>query len=235
MIIYTAIIGDYDTLLEPIMPGKYVAFVDREMDVPGWEIRKVDVVGDDPVRTARRFKCLSHWYFADQDATIWIDGKVQLAVPPEVLVKEWLADADLAVFDHPARFCLYDEAKQCVHWKIGDADRIKKQVLRYDKEGFPIDQGLAETRVVVRRNTPEITRFNEIWWTEVKRGSTRDQISFPYAAWRAGVRYAAAPMMVGWAHPWFSFQQHKEDKRVRFSLPLDRAALDARLKEGGDA
>ena len=39
---------------------------------------------------------------------------------------------------------------------------------------------LAACGIVVRKNTETVNRLNEKWWAEICRGSSRDQLSFPY-------------------------------------------------------
>ena len=62
---------------------------------------------------------------------------------------------------------------------------IQKQVERYKKEGFPINFGLAETSVVIRKhNDPSCIKLDEDWWLEMKHGSRRDQLSLNYVEWK---------------------------------------------------
>merc|ERR1712216_1085902 len=35
--------------------------------------------------------------------------------------------------------------------------------------------------------------FNELWWAELRDASVRDQVSFPFVAWRVGASVAALP------------------------------------------
>ena len=56
---------------------------------------------------------------------------------------------------------------------------------RYLSEGYPQNNGLAFTCVVVRKhNDSDTINLMENWWTEIKYGSKRDQLSFDYVAWK---------------------------------------------------
>ena len=81
VVVYTAIIGGYDTLNEPLVKPDgvdFVCFTDREMESETWEIRKVTPLYDDNTRTARKYKVLPHRWFPEYDYAIWQDGNFQV-------------------------------------------------------------------------------------------------------------------------------------------------------------
>ncbi len=139
-----------------------------------------------PARNAKIAKILPH-LFMQTEWSIWVDANIHLKVPAEVLLEK-LGDAEIGVFPHPDRKCLYDEAQKCIEWKKDDPATIKNQVERYIQEGFPENSGLAACGVLVRKHTEKINRLNERWWAEICRGSVRDQISFPYV-YRDSIKY----------------------------------------------
>ncbi len=134
----------------------------------------------DPRRNAKIYKLLPHLFF-DAPWTIWVDGNIVLNSSPEALVELAASkESDMAVFSHPARDCLYDEAAVCMKRGLDNPKIIKEQIDRYEREGFPRNAGLGACYIIIRKNTTKINRLNEKWWAEVCRGSVRDQISFPY-------------------------------------------------------
>ena len=59
------------------------------------------------------------------------------------------------------------------------------QVKRYLDEGYPQHNGLATNPIILRNhNDSEVINVMEDWWTEIKYGSRRDQLSFDYIAWK---------------------------------------------------
>jgi hypothetical protein len=67
----------------------------------------------------------------------------------------------------------------------GDPQAITRQLEQYRSEGFPVNYGLTENNVLIRRhNDPTIIKLMEDWWRELLAQSRRDQLSFPYVAWR---------------------------------------------------
>ena len=216
IVVYTAIIGQIDRLWSvcPTVRGKaaYVCFSDiarkeaglwsgkrllekRSPGLPIWKVRQVKQQWN-PRRTARHYKCLPHRYLPDADIWIWVDGNVRLTTSPEDAVRRWL-HSDLATFNHPDRNCLYSEAAFCAKYHVDIPSVLKTQTDKYRAKGMPVRWGLAETRCVIRRNTPAMREFNEAWWAEIERGSLRDQISFPFVCWSKGIRWTTIPGRCG--------------------------------------
>ena len=216
IVVYTAIFGQIDKLwsVRPVARGKatYICFSDvprKEMGFwdgrhflgksspksPTWKVHQVKQQ-DNPRRTARHYKCLPHRYLPDADVWIWMDGNVRLTIPPEKAIHQWL-HSDLATFKHPDRNCLYIEAAFCAKHGKDTANILQAQVARYRKAGMPARWGLAETKIMIRRNTPAIHEFNEAWWREIEVGSQRDQVSFPFVCWKKGIRWTTIPGTCG--------------------------------------
>ena len=121
---------------------------------------------------------------------------MQVQINPALLVKKYLLNHDLVAMPHPVRHNYFQEARECrasprCHGP-GGIKGINRAVEFYLKEGhMPI--GLYETGVLLRRNTPKIIEFNNIWWDQIINNSIRDQISLTYAAWRTGVAINTFP------------------------------------------
>lgn len=215
VVVYTAIIGGYDTLNEPLVKPDgvdFVCFTDREMESKTWEIRKVTPLYDDNTRTARKYKVLPHRWFPNYDVSIWLDGNK--TIEGDVLKYiEYLGDSELALFDHMKCFdkrdCVYKEAQTILDLGKGNYQRtpergiknwkdnpqiIVDQMNRYVGDGYPQNNGLAFTCGVVRKhNQPTTIDTMEDWWTEIKYGSKRDQLSFDYVAWKNKLDFVYLP------------------------------------------
>lgn len=64
-------------------------------------------------------------------------------------------------------------------------EKMKPQADRYMAEGFPKHFGLVQTNIIYRKhNNPEVVALMNLWWSELKNGSHRDQMSFNYAVWK---------------------------------------------------
>ncbi len=212
LVVYTAIVGDGDDLRPPLsdQPGdaRLVCFTDRKFPDPGpWEVRPVHKVVRDARRTARWHKLNSHLLFPQAEATVWVDGSMQLKVPATRLVEEGLAGHNvLAAFRHPDRDCVYDEHVACRRLRKDHPVLMQRQMDHYKFLGYPPKNGLAETGCVVR--TPGAAGFEREWWAMLDRFSHRDQLSFDFAAWRLKVAYGRLPGSAR-KSPFFQFHPHK--------------------------
>jgi hypothetical protein len=165
----------------------FVAFVDEatRRSLPAqstWAVHPIESGELPPERAAKRCKILPHRLFPHKQYSLWIDSTILIRYPfgTPRLVASFLADADLCLFRHTRRRCLFEEAEWCCERGRDDASLIQSQVARYRREGHPPSSGLAEATVLLRRHTPSMAAFDEAWWGEIERGSWRDQISFPY-------------------------------------------------------
>lgn len=197
LVLYSAHYGAADPLNPEVFGGfdgcRRVLFTDRQdLRLPGVEVIHDPLDGLDPARASRRAKLRPHQYFPDAEWSLWIDNKSRLKrAPEEVLAAcQTQSDAEFFAFRHFRRDCVYDELQTA--WENGlDAWPVLKERRRtYLAEGMPFHAGLIEGHFLLRRhNAPDLVRFGERWFEHVLRFSRRDQISFPYLAWKLGLRY----------------------------------------------
>jgi hypothetical protein len=194
IVIYTAIFGDYDDLREPLVSqsARLVLLTDGNTNSDAWEVMDYKRQFDDPCRDARWVKTHPHILFPDADVTIWIDGSLELKFDFGKANK-FLTKSDIAMHLHNKRNCIYKEAEACIEYDKDSPEIIKAQMERYEQEGFPMDYGLVSSGIVIRRNNDEITKLNEMWWSEIENGSKRDQLSFDYCRWKSNIELTGIP------------------------------------------
>ena len=164
--VYTAITGSFEPVRHDIdVMTRYSRFVSPRLN-------------------AKIYKILPHLYF-DEDITIWLDGNIRFAPETNIrqFVDDFLGTYDIGVYRHFIRNCAYQEAMACKNMGLDDPQVIIEQVDYYRHHDFPEEWGLAECGVIVRRNNTNVRIFNERWWAQVCRFSSRDQISFPFVWW----------------------------------------------------
>ena len=198
LIVYTAITADYDVLSDPPEEtragAKFIAFMETPSASQCWEIRPLELNHNDPKRRSIFYKMLPHRVFPDAQFSLWIDGSVDLIMPFSVTnLLDYLRDADLATFEHSSRYCIYQEAVECIRRRHDDPRRIYQQVRRYTQLGYPANMGLVEGGILLRRHSRQIEEFNEAWWEEFQSGSNRDQLSFNYVAHKLGLKFNVFP------------------------------------------
>lgn len=176
--VYTAIFGDYDKFREPVYVNPnydYHLFTDQDIISNVFNIHKMES-GD--VRMARKVKILAHKFLNSYNYTIWHDANIVQVLDIDELHQSQINDIKL--MKHPYRNCVYQELKACLDLNKGNQQLMIDQVNRYRNEGYPSDNGMVATGVIMRRNTPQVREFCEAWWKELERGSHRDQLSFNY-------------------------------------------------------
>ena len=201
-VVYTSIFGGYDDEVKQNLPN-------------GWDWKCFSEknslsIYEDNNRNAKRFKVLPHRYLKDYEYSIFVDGNMQVKGNIDELIDKYLKDANVAFFSHnnnhlDARNSAYEEAQTI--FDLGEKNMkrtpergilnykdnpfvIQKQIEKYRLLRYPADNGLITGMVILRRhNEKDCIQAMEDWWTEVKYGSKRDQLSFNYVAWKNSLNF----------------------------------------------
>jgi len=203
IVIYTAIFGHRDTLSEPEFIPKdcdFICFTDNNFKSNIWKIIKVSPPLADPVRSARKYKILGHKYLPDYKYSVWIDGNIVVRGDVNRLIKNYLTDCHLAVYNHAClkvggRNCVYQEAQTLIDLSKtckykDDPELIKKQMAKYRAEHYPSKNGLVCSSVMLcEHNQADVIMAMEAWWQELDNFSRRDQLSFNYIAWKQNLNF----------------------------------------------
>ncbi|CAN0910718.1 Probable hexosyltransferase MUCI70 [Linum grandiflorum] len=139
-------------------------------------------------RTGKIPKLLPHRLFPNSRFSIWIDGKLELVVDPYQILERhlWRKNATFAISRHYKRFDVYAEAEANKAAGKYDNASIDFQIDFYRKEGltpytpdkYPIISDVPEGCVIIREHVPISNLFTCLWFNEVDRFTSRDQISF---------------------------------------------------------
>jgi hypothetical protein len=157
-----------------------------------------------------------------QRHVVWIDSNMEVTSP--TFVREAIAciHDGLALFAHPRRDCIYEEAEAC----LGPESRngkyanqpIREQVAHYRSEGHPEHAGLYACGTIAwDRYDTKRRKVGYQWLAECARWSYQDQLSFPFICRRLGVepglfphpqleRYFCGPGYIG--NRWFRIWPH---------------------------
>lgn len=176
-------------VVKPVDSVMYTACVD-------YKVKRDDIkcFGDEeifkrPVMEAKRYKALPHKFFKN-DYTIWIDGNIHFKESNDYAIARFLKDNDIAIFKHPYRGTVWQEfevLQKQDRFKIEWLQKqLKEQKKFYKEEGLPALTPLWECNFIICRNTPEVNRLMDAWWSEICRWQWRDQVSFPYVMWKYG-------------------------------------------------
>ncbi|GAG80919.1 unnamed protein product, partial [marine sediment metagenome] len=189
--IVTAIMGNFDKLHDPKYYDKdvdYFAYVDEDFTSNIWQVKKVEHTHFIQPRMASKiYKILIHKY-CDYDYTLWIDGSLEVRAPIGELIDKYMDKADMALFKHRVRNCVYEEHFASFKNKrhgTGEPSIVREsQSETYKAEGLPAKAGLYECTFILRKNNAKVRKFNSEWWEEVCIYSSSDQIPFMYVLWK---------------------------------------------------
>jgi len=233
-VVYTAIFGGHDTLKQPVPqddPTDFICFTDTPMPfrVGAWRVFHISPDPKlHPRLQAKWFKLLSHAVFPGgrlalryapfslrrrADMSIWIDGSIQIKCSRFISdMRLRLADSDWAMFVHPDRDCIYDEARVCATLVKCEGQPIFPQVEAY-KSIVPPHSGLYACTIIVRREpaTKRVSTANELWLEEVRKWTVRDQLSLPYVLRKLGGCDPAYIMEPVRSNRWFDIVRHNRN------------------------
>ncbi|KNA09280.1 hypothetical protein SOVF_155140 [Spinacia oleracea] len=142
----------------------------------------------DPRRNGKIPKLLLHRLFPNARYSIWVDGKLELVEDPYRILERflWRQNATFAISRHYKRFDVFEEAEANKAAAKYDNASIDFQIDFYKKEGLtpyslaklPITSDVPEGCVILREHVPISDLFSCLWFHEVDRFTSRDQISF---------------------------------------------------------
>lgn len=213
IVVYTAITGNYDQLVEPLYKSDefdYVCFTDnKRMKSDFWKIVRFRSIRYDLTRQARWVKILPHKFFQGYEYSIWVDANIRIVGNLKELIDTYLANTSLAFYRHSdGRTCIYQEAEACIKRKKDDKQVILNQAARYRLLNYPENNGLISSGVILRRHMDrKIIRTMKDWWSEVENYSKRDQMSFNYVAWKNRTEFSIIDDYIR-DNPYFKWRIH---------------------------
>ncbi|KHG13812.1 Serine/threonine-protein kinase SIK3 [Gossypium arboreum] len=199
IIVASAIFGNYDVIQQPRNVSEeakknipFYMFIDEETEA---YIKNKSIlesskrVGLWRIVVVRNVpKLLLHRIFPNVRYSIWIDGKLQLVVDPYQILEKflWRQNANFAISRHYRRFDVFVEAEANKAAGKYDNSSIDEQVGFYKQEGltpyseakFPITSDVPEGCVLIKEHIPITNLFTCLWFNEVDRFTSRDQLSF---------------------------------------------------------
>lgn len=193
--VYTAIVGGYDEIKQPLVIDEdfdFILFSDDAKDsrIGVWEVKSLDYDNVIRTKTARYVKTHPELLCKGYETCVWIDASVKILSKTfyeqvKSFYKEGVAIASLV---HPDWTCTYQELFQIMYlgWESEFVTLEWGNFLR--GKSFPRGIGTFETRVLYRNHSNENIRLLDgLWWECIEHYSRRDQYSFRYCLWKLNV------------------------------------------------
>jgi hypothetical protein len=194
-VIYTALVGEYETLSEQPLAAKseieFICFTDnRNLTSRTWKIVLIDPrFPRDNVRSARYLKVKgASELLSSYDETLWIDNRIQLKHDPDQLFDRFLHSNDIAMPIHSFRSTVKAEFEAVLKRGFDNPLRVREQLYDYTIQRAEVLELVPYwTAILFRRNTAVVAATMDYWMDDILRYSRRDQLSIRMAVWRTGV------------------------------------------------
>ncbi|KAK9276920.1 hypothetical protein L1049_006458 [Liquidambar formosana] len=147
---------------------------------------------EDMRRTGKVPKFLSHRLFPSSRYSIWLDSKMRLQTDPMLIIEYflWRTGSEYAISNHYDRHCVWEEVLQNKRLNKYNHSAIDEQFIFYQSDGLtkfdpsdpntPLPSYVPEGSFIVRAHTPMSNLFSCLWFNEIDRFTSRDQLSFAY-------------------------------------------------------
>lgn len=193
IVIYTALTGGYDNLIQPHVTNDsfdFVCFSDniKKSRVGVWRIKPIPINLENKQLLSRYPKMHPHELLDEYDYSLYIDANIEIL--DDVIYKRVLSlisnKINLAGMWHHEVDCAYEEGLRVLtsgkekDWKNDLA------LMRYLKrEGFPYHFGMYEANCIFRNHhNRTVIAQCELWWNCFIKYAHRDQLSFSYTLWK---------------------------------------------------
>lgn len=212
--VYTCITGDYDDLkyIKKEAGIDYICFTNnRNLKSDCWDIKYIEDHSLNDVLLARKIKILVPEYIKERyDISIWIDGAIEIRNKITDFLQNCcdLDHYDMVVFNHSKRNCVYKEADSIVEFRKEDIEKVRKAVAFLKRENYPLEMGLTETGIMVRKTKSELLdKAMILWFDLLKKYTKRDQLMFDYSIYKKGIKIKRLNYSV-YDNPWFVWKKH---------------------------
>ena len=212
--VYTAVCGGYDELKAhpEIADVDFIAFSDVEIESEFWDVRVVKKSHKHPRDDAKKFKLFPHEYLENYEYTIWIDASHEIATSSFAIeAVDAIGDSGFALYDHPWRNCIYEEAEASLTMEKYRDLPIQDQVNSYRDEGHPKNWGLFACGTLARRNTEQVADVMDAWADEIDQWTYQDQLSLPVVCRRMDFRPDFFPHHQVMGNPWTAIRYHTRE------------------------
>jgi len=208
-IMYTVILDQYDRLptfrtkdnqIRHICLTNCVNFLKDDPMISDWEIVEVPNIFIDRKLTNGFYKSRSDIVFSGNTISIWVDANLKELNISKDFIEEITCNNPVVTLPHLIRSTVFDESSEVVLSNL-EFSTIAHRNLEYMKlHGFQDDQGLAATMLIIRDQTDQrVIDGNQNWWNIISNGVRRDQLSFNYSFWKAGIGLKYLP--IDWREP----------------------------------
>ena len=205
--VYTCLFGDEELYQPDNLDSQieYICFTDKEerwgKREGAWKFRKLentDDLDEDMLRT--KYMILCHKMLPEYDYSIWIGRGFKVAGEVKLFCEVYGNGNSFLGFAQSSAECMYQDMS---YTDMGADDRnieIRKKIHNYKKEGYPEDNGLIDSKIMVRNHKdPQMCKVMEEWWDYTKKEEEKNGIQttyFNYVAWKNNYPFSICDLFV---------------------------------------
>jgi hypothetical protein len=223
--VYTALIGNYEPLIEqPVATNSRIPFIcftdDPHLRSATWQVRSISCLLDhDPIRSQREIKLQPHKYLPEFDASLYIDNAVLLIEPPEAVFQRYYPASGLALPRHSYRQSVCEEFIEVYKGGFDEHARILEQWNHYALSCPEVLDERPYWGGIQLRNhqNTQVRALLDLWMMHVLRYARRDQLSINFVTRQLGFKPDIIEIdnFVSWFHRWPLASGRVRDKGLR--------------------
>ena len=188
LVIYTALFGDYDDLIEPkekFDGCDFVCFTDQlSLSSDIWDIQIINKLDFPPNMMNRMYKWLPHLYFKNYNYSLYIDSNILIKENVYDFIHMFNESDKIFMPKHFSRNCIYEEFNTLILEGKIVYNLAMKQLNFYESNSFPKNYGLTENNIILRNHNDEnIIKLMNYCWNDLLKFTNRDQLCLMYNAW----------------------------------------------------
>lgn len=152
-----------------------------------------------------RMKCciLAHELLKDYDYSIWVDREYKVAGEIKLFCEVYGNGNSLLSFPQSSKDCMYEDM---LYTDMGSDDRnieMRKKIHAHKKEGYPENNGLIDSRIMVRNHRdPMLCQVMEQWWEKSLQEESIEATYFNYIAWKNKFAFSICDLFI-YFNPYF--------------------------------
>ena len=230
IVIYTALFGDYDDVVEMCIDDEridFVLFTDRsDLCSECWDIRIVSNVWRDSAIANRYYKLHPHIMFSDYKYSIYIDANISIQKNPVLLVEEVIDKQPIAAIKHPNRTTIIEEGLACIARGKSGFFKTVDQIVKYVESGYAFDNSFTANYVLIREhNNKHVVKVMECVWDHLHSYTARDQISLPFCSAHENMTVLPIEQDMKSSGSFFIFNPHRSTEQESIYIKVFRRCV----------
>ncbi|MBW2269358.1 MAG: class I SAM-dependent methyltransferase [Deltaproteobacteria bacterium] len=234
VLVYSAIIGDYDappSVSDASPDVEFILVSDKAPRESPWKPVLIHRFWQDNKLTSGYVKTHPHLFAPPDAISVWVDGNLDEIRIDSDRIRELAGSSPIATLPHLDRQTVKEEAREVTERELDDGWRVQRHMEKLESLGFRDELTLSVTCLVIRDLAdPRMRLFNQRWWQSILHGSRRDQLGFDAASWATGIDIHH--LDADWREPndWFIRGKHSGPQgRLAKSAARDRNGVSRRF------